>query len=89
MCVQAILDIERKGDLKFLPKNVLTGGRKKHFTDTVYRNPYCPIFPPLQITQGSTHNRCKFCTMLVETRGLILFPGTPLLENMEIWKHWL
>lgn len=34
-----------------------------HFTGTVYRNPYWPTFPLLQITQGCTHNRCKFCTM--------------------------
>ncbi len=34
-----------------------------HFTDTVYRNPYWPTFPLLQITQGCTHNSCKFCTM--------------------------
>ncbi len=34
-----------------------------HFTDTIYRNPYWPTFPLLQITQGCTHNACKFCTM--------------------------
>ena len=34
-----------------------------HFTDTVYRNPYWPTFPLLQITQSCTHNKCKFCTM--------------------------
>lgn len=34
-----------------------------HFTETVYRNPYWPTFPLLQITQGCTHNKCKFCTM--------------------------
>lgn len=34
-----------------------------HFTGTVYRNPYWPIFPLLEITQGCTHNKCKFCTM--------------------------
>jgi len=34
-----------------------------HFTDTVYRNPYWPTWPLLQITQGCTHNSCKFCTM--------------------------
>lgn len=34
-----------------------------HFTGTVYRNPYWPTFPLLQITQGCTHNACKFCTM--------------------------
>lgn len=34
-----------------------------HFTDTVYRNPYWATFPLLQITQGCTHNKCKFCSM--------------------------
>lgn len=34
-----------------------------HFTETVYRNPYWPTYPLLQITQGCTHNRCKFCSM--------------------------
>ena len=34
-----------------------------HFTDTIYRNPYWPTWPLLQITQGCTHNSCKFCTM--------------------------
>ena len=34
-----------------------------HVTETVYRNPYWPTWPLLQITQGCTHNACKFCTM--------------------------
>lgn len=34
-----------------------------HFTGTVYRNPYWPTRPLLEITQGCTHNRCKFCKM--------------------------
>ena len=34
-----------------------------HFTGTVYRNPYWPTRPLLEITQGCTHNSCKFCTM--------------------------
>ena len=34
-----------------------------HFTEPVYRNPYCETFPLIQITQGCSHNRCKFCTM--------------------------
>ena len=34
-----------------------------HFTGTVYRNPYWPTWPLLEITQGCTHNRCRFCTM--------------------------
>ena len=34
-----------------------------HFTEPVYRNPYWPTWPLLEITSGCTHNRCKFCTM--------------------------
>ena len=37
-----------------------------HFTGTIYRNPYWPTWPLLEITQGCTHNRCKFCTMYKE-----------------------
>lgn len=39
-----------------------------HFTQPVYRNPYWPTFPLLQVTQGCTHNRCKFCTMYKDVR---------------------
>ena len=46
-----------------------------HFTDTVYRNPYWPTFPLLQISRGCTHNNCKFCTM---------YKGVPFkLQPME------
>ncbi len=34
-----------------------------HFTGTVYRSPYWPTWPLLEITQGCTHNSCKFCIM--------------------------
>lgn len=34
-----------------------------HFTGTVYRSPYWPTWPLLEVTQGCTHNKCKFCTM--------------------------
>ncbi len=34
-----------------------------HFTEPVYRNPYWPTWPLLEVTSGCTHNRCKFCTM--------------------------
>ena len=34
-----------------------------HYTGTLYRNPYVPVSPLLEITQGCTHNKCKFCTM--------------------------
>ncbi len=34
-----------------------------HFTEPVYRNPYWPTWPLLEVTRGCTHNRCAFCTM--------------------------
>ena len=34
-----------------------------HFTNPVYRNPYWPTWPLIQITQSCTHNKCKFYTM--------------------------
>lgn len=34
-----------------------------HFTEPVYRSPYWPTFPLLEVTAGCTHNSCKFCTM--------------------------
>lgn len=34
-----------------------------HYTGTLYRNPYEPPSPMLEISQGCTHNACKFCTM--------------------------
>ena len=37
-----------------------------HFTGTVYRSPYWPTWPLLEVTQGCTHNKCKFCTMYTE-----------------------
>ncbi len=39
-----------------------------HFTEPVYRNPYWPTYPLLQVTQGCTHNKCKFCTMYKDVR---------------------
>ena len=34
-----------------------------HYTGTIYRNPYEPPSPLLEITQGCTHNKCKLCNM--------------------------
>ncbi len=39
-----------------------------HFTEPVYRNPYWPIYPLLEITAGCTHNSCKFCTMYKDVK---------------------
>ena len=47
-----------------------------HFTGTVYRNPYWPTWPLLEITQGCTHNRCKFCTM---------YKGVPFRMSPAEW----
>lgn len=53
-----------------------------HFTDTVYRNPYWPTFPLLQITQGCTHNGCKFCTMYKDV-GFKLQPMEWIEEDLR------
>ena len=34
-----------------------------HYTGTVYRNPYEPPSPLLEVTQGCSHNKCRFCNM--------------------------
>lgn len=34
-----------------------------HFTEPLYRSPYWPTWPLIEITRGCTHNKCKFCTM--------------------------
>ena len=39
-----------------------------HYTGTVYRNPYEPTSPLLEITQGCSHNKCKFCNMYSSVR---------------------
>ncbi|MCR5583273.1 MAG: radical SAM protein [Eggerthellaceae bacterium] len=39
-----------------------------HFTEPVYRNPYWPTWPLLEVTRGCTHNTCKFCTMYKDVK---------------------
>ncbi len=53
-----------------------------HYTETVYRNPYWPTFPLLQITQGCTHNKCKFCTMYKEV-GFRIQPMEWIVEDLQ------
>lgn len=57
-----------------------------HFTEPVYRNPYWPTFPLLQITQGCTHNKCKFCTMYKDVK-FRLQPRELILEDLEELKE--
>ena len=49
-----------------------------HFTEPVYRNPYWPTWPLLEVTRGCTHNKCKFCTMY---KGVKF--GVPSMETIE------
>ncbi len=49
-----------------------------HFTEPVYRNPYWPTWPLLEVTRGCTHNRCKFCTMYKGVRF-----GVPDMATIE------
>ena len=49
-----------------------------HFTEPVYRNPYWPTWPLLEVTRGCTHNKCKFCTMYKSVRF-----GVPTMETIE------
>ena len=49
-----------------------------HFTEPVYRNPYWPTWPLLEVTRGCTHNKCKFCTMY---KGVKF--GVPTMEAIE------
>ncbi|MCR5422270.1 MAG: radical SAM protein [Bacilli bacterium] len=53
-----------------------------HFTGTVYRNPYWPTFPLIQITQGCTHNKCKFCTMYKDV-PFRMQPMEYIIEDLE------
>jgi len=48
-----------------------------HFTEPVYRNPYWPTWPLLEVTRGCTHNKCKFCTMY---KGVKF--GVPTMETI-------
>ena len=50
-----------------------------HFTEPVYRNPYWPTWPLIQITLGCTHNHCKFCTIYRES-------GCSNLHNIPEYK---
>ena len=49
-----------------------------HFTEPVYRNPYWPTWPLLEVTRGCTHNKCKFCTMYKDVRF-----GVAPMEQIE------
>lgn len=46
-----------------------------NYTETVYRNPHINA-PLLQITQGCTHNKCKFCSMYKDVQ----FKVSPMEE---------
>ena len=47
-----------------------------HFTEPVYRNPYWPTWPLIQITQSCSHNHCLFCTYFKDQK----FSKSPMEE---------
>ncbi len=57
-----------------------------HFTGTVYRNPYWPTWPLLEITQGCTHNKCKFCTMYKDV-SFCMSPMEWIEEDLQELAH--
>lgn len=61
--VKLLLNQDRKAIDPFPQIRVSAGNVDMHYTGTLYRNPYEPPSPMLEITQGCTHNACKFCTM--------------------------
>lgn len=57
-----------------------------HYTGTVYRAPMDAMNPLLEITQGCTHNSCKFCNMYKD----IPFKMSPLEwieEDLQELQH--
>ena len=59
-----------------------------HYTEPLYRSPYWPTLPLLEITQGCTHNKCKFCNMYRDVQ----FRMSPLEwveeDLKEIAERW-
>ena len=48
-----------------------------HITEPLYRNPYWPTWPFIQVTQGCTHNSCKFCRKdAIDLAGKTVIPFT-------------
>lgn len=54
-----------------------------HFTGTVYRPPAEAYTPLIEITQGCTHNKCKFCTMYKD----VPFKMSPIEDVIEDLKE--
>lgn len=67
-----------RGHAQVTPENGYEGVAM-HFTEPVYRNPYWPTWPLLEVTRGCTHNRCKFCTMYKS----VPFGTTPMSQIEE------
>ncbi|MCR4828861.1 MAG: hypothetical protein K5864_05290 [Bacteroidales bacterium] len=47
-----------------------------HLTELIYRTPYWPTWPLIQVTQRCTHNSSKLCTM---------YRGVPFLMQSMKW----
>ncbi len=54
-----------------------------HITEPLYRNPYWPTCPFIQITQGCTHNSCKLKHPTHKSALRTPLELVPLAENFN------
>lgn len=54
-----------------------------HFTGTVWRPPYEAWSALLQVTEGCTHNKCKFCTLYKDAPKFRTSPFSEIEEDVR------
>lgn len=59
-----------------------------HFTGTVYRPPAEAYTPLIEITQGCSHNKCKFCTMYKDVPFRVS-PIEDVIEDLKELKRYV
>ncbi len=54
-----------------------------HFTGTIWRPPYEAWSALLQVTEGCTHNKCKFCTLYNGVPNFRVSPVTEIEDDLR------